>query len=68
MVEGGVQPVGSVVALVAGLGEVRGDVVGIRRALVVLEVTTHASRGVQRVVIVDVAIRTGARRNCVHPG
>ena len=68
MVEVRFQPVGSVVALVASLGKVRGHVIGIRRALIVLEVATYASRGVQRVIVVDVAIGAGARRNGVHPG
>ena len=66
MVEGRVQPVGSVVALVASLGEVRGDVIRIRRTLIVLQVATHASHGVQGVIVVDVAVGTSSRGNRVH--
>jgi len=68
VVKSRIQPVGSVVALVASLWEVCGDVVRIGGALIVLEVAAHARRTVQRVIVVDVAIRTGARRNRVHSG
>jgi len=53
------------VALIASLGEVCADVVRIGGALVILEVTGYARRAVQAVVIVDVAIGAGPRRNCV---
>ena len=68
MVERRVHPVRGVVTLLAGLREVRGDVVGIGCALEVLEVAGDASRARQVVVVVDVAIGAGARRNGVQAG
>ena len=43
-------------ALIACLGEVRGDVIRIGRPLIVLQMTTDAGRGRQVVVVVRVAI------------
>ena len=63
VVKRGVRPVVGVMALIAGLREVRGDVVGIGRALVILQVAANASRVGDRVVIVYVAIRTLPRRH-----
>ena len=40
----------------------------IRRALIVLQVTTHAGIGGQVVVVVNVAVRTLTRWHSVHPG
>ena len=67
MVECGIHPVGGVMAGIASLREIRGDVVGIRCALEVFQVATHAGCAVQTVVIVDVAISTSARWNSVQP-
>jgi len=51
------------VTLLAGLREVGGDVVGIVRALVILQMARHTGRAVQIVVVVNVAIRTLSRRD-----
>ena len=67
VVEGRIRPVVGVVALLAGLRETCGDVIGIRRTLEVRQVATHACRGANRVVIVDVAIRALPRWHRVHP-
>jgi len=61
-----VSPVAGVVALLAGLREVRSRMIGIGRPLEVLQVAAHARRTVQCVVIVDVAIRALTRRNGVQ--
>ena len=68
MVERRVRPVAGVVALVASLREIRGDVIGIRGALKILKVTSHASCGAQGVIAVDVAIGALARRHGMHSG
>jgi len=67
VVEGRIRPVVSVVALLAGLRKACRDVIGIRRALEVRQVATHACPGANRVVIVDVAIRALPRWYRVHP-
>ena len=66
MVERRVRPVAGAMALLAGLGETRGDVVGIRGPLEILQVAADARGGVERVVVVDVAIGTLPRRHCVQ--
>ena len=68
VVEGRARPVCRAVALIAGLREVGRHVVRIGRALVILQMAGHAGCAVQAVVIVDVAIGAGPRRNCVHAG
>ena len=68
VIERCIRPGRGVMALIAGLREIRGDVIRIGGALVILEVTGHARRAVQAVVVVDVAIGAGSWRNCVQPG
>ena len=52
---------------VAGRRQIQRDVARIVRALVILEVTGHASCAVQSVVAAHVTIGALARRNSVHP-
>ena len=68
VVEGRIQPGSRVVALVAGLREVRRHVIRVRRSLEVFQVTGNAGRAGQVVIIVDVAIAALPRWNCVHAG
>lgn len=48
-------------ALLAGLREVSGNVIGIRCALEIFQVARHARRAAEIVVIVDVTVRALAR-------
>ena len=66
MIERRIRPVNGAVALLAGLREVRGRVVGTSCSLEILQVARHACGAVQSVVIVDVAISALARRRRVH--
>jgi len=68
VVKGSVHPVGGVVTGIAGLREIRTDVIRIRGALVVLQVAGHARGAVQAVIIVHVTIGAGAWRNGVQSG
>ena len=68
VIECRVQPGTGVVALIAGLREVRRYVIRIRCALEIFKVAGHASRAVQRVVIVDVAVDALPRRHGVRAG
>ena len=54
--------------LVASLREVRSHVIRIVRALIILQVTGDAGLGADRIIVVGVAIRTGARRHGVQTG
>jgi len=67
MVKGRIRPGTRIVALITGLREIRSNVIRIRRSLVVLEVAGHACRAIQAVVVVNVAIAAGTRRNRVQP-
>lgn len=55
-------------ALIARLGETRGDVVRIGRSLIVLQMTTDAGRGGQGVVVVYMAIGALPRWHGVQAG
>ena len=68
VVEGCIQPGGRVVALVAGLREIRRNVIRVGRSLEVFQVAGNARRAGQVVIIVDVAIGALPRWNCVHAG
>ncbi len=61
VIERSVQPTGGVVTGLAGLREIRADVVRSRRSLEILEVAGDASRAVQAVVVIDVAIGASPR-------
>jgi len=66
MIEGRIQPRRGVVALLAGLREVRRNVVGIRRPLKIFQMARDAGGVRNVVVVVDVAVRTLPRRHRVH--
>jgi len=68
VVEVRVRPVAGVMALLAGLREVRSRVVGIRCSLEILHVARDAGRAVQVVVVVDVTIGAGARWDGMQSG
>ena len=55
-------------ALIAPLGETRGDVIWIGRPLIVLQMATDAGRGAQVVIVVYVAISTLSRWNGMQAG
>jgi len=61
-------PSRGVVAGFAGLREPTGNVVGIRGVLEILQMTAHARDAGQVVVVVDMAVRAGARRDRVGTG
>ena len=54
--------------LIASLREVGSDVIRVCRALVILQVASHASCARQVVIVVHVTIGTGTRRNGVQTG
>lgn len=68
VIELGVGPGDRVVAELASLRETHLRVRGIVRVVVILQVTRDARRLIQLVIIVDVAIAAGARRNGVRSG
>ncbi len=68
VIEGRIEPGRSAVALVAGLREVRRDVVRVGRAQAILQVAGHAGRAIQTVVVADVAIGAEPRWHGVQAG
>jgi len=66
MVKGRIQPVGGVVAGVASLREIRRRMVRIGGSLVILQMTAHACRSIQAVVVVDVAVGAQTGRDRVQ--
>jgi len=68
VIKRGIKPGAGAVALVAGLGKIRRDVIGVSRSLVILQVASHAGRAIQVVIVVDVAIGTGTRWDSVQSG
>ena len=68
VVEGRIQPGSRVVALVAGLREIRRHVIRVRRSLEVFQVTGNAGRAGQVVIVIDVAIGALPRWNRMHAG
>lgn len=68
VIKGRIRPRRSVVALIAGLREIRRDVIRIGRAVIVRQVTRHASCAVQAVIIVGVAIAANSGRNRMSTG
>lgn len=52
-------------ALLAGLREAGLRVIGSGRALVILEMAADAGRGIEVVVVIDVAVCADSRRSCV---
>ena len=68
MIKRGIRPGHGVVALIAGLGEGSGDVIGICGRLIILQVATHAGRTSDVVVVVDVTVGALPRRHGVTAG
>jgi len=68
VVERCIGPRRCVVALLAGLREVSGDVVRIRGRLIILQVATDAGRAGEVVVVINVAVGAQPGRDCVAAG
>lgn len=66
VIECRIQPRSCFVALLAGLWEVRGDMVRICRTLIILEVATDARVCRQVVIVVDMTIGALSRRDSMH--
>ena len=68
VIESRIQPRSRAVALIAGLREIRRDVIRVRRPLKVLQMAADAGARREVVVVVDVAIGAQPRRHRVHAG
>ena len=68
VIEDGIRPRSRVVALIACLRKAGRNVIGVCRSLIVLQMTRHAGRARQCVVIVDMAIDALTRWNGVQAG
>ena len=66
MIKDGVRPRRGVMARIASLREVRAHVIGIRCALIIRQVASHAGRAVQTVIVIHVAIGASPRRDRVQ--
>lgn len=53
---------------IARLGKVGSDVVRVGSTLIVLQMTSHASRAIERVIVVDMTVGTLPRRHSVGAG
>ena len=68
VIERSIQPSRSAVAGIAGLGKIRGNVIRVRCALIILQVACYADAAGQTVIVVNVAIRTLAGGHGVKSG
>jgi hypothetical protein len=68
VIEDGIGPRRRVVALITRLRKAGRDVIRVRGSLIVLQMTRHAGRARQGVVIVDMAIDALTRWNGVEAG
>ena len=68
VIEGGIRPRARAVALIASLRKAGRNVTGVGGPLIVLEMTRHAGRARQGVVVVHMAIDALTRWNSVQAG
>ena len=68
VIEGGVQPIGRVVALRTIVGEVAGNVVGVCRGLKIFQMASRTRGSAQVVIVVDVAVCAFTRGHRMSTG